>query len=101
MLSSSLPRLATWAVALSLACAAQAQAAPDAGARARSATDLDAIPVTAERTHTDTGALGDRAVRDSPFASSVVGREDIEKRQVVSLGEAVLTDASVVTPVSA
>lgn len=65
MLSSPLPRLATLAVALSLACAAHAQSTPDGAVRARSATDLDAVKVIAERTHTDTGALGDRAVRDT------------------------------------
>jgi iron complex outermembrane receptor protein len=86
-------RPALLALSLSLACAAHAQS--------RSATELDAVKVTAERTHTETGALGDRPVRDTPFAISVIGREDIEKRQVVSLGEAFLTDPSVVTQVSA
>jgi iron complex outermembrane receptor protein len=97
MRASVLPRRALrpalLALSLSLACTAHAQS--------RSATELDAVKVTAERTHTDTGALGDRPVRDTPFAISVIGREDIEKRQVVSLGEAFLTDPSVVTQVSA
>lgn len=101
MLSAPLPRLAALAVALSAACAAHAQSTPDSAPRVRSATDLDAIRVTAERTHTATGALGDRPVRDTPFAISVVGRDDLEKRQVVALGEAFLTDPSVVTQVSA
>jgi hypothetical protein len=70
-------RPALLAVSLSLACVAHAQSGTDAPARARSATELDAVKVIAERTHTDTGALGDRAVRDTPFAISVVGREDI------------------------
>jgi len=95
---STLPRRALrpalLALSLSLACAAHAQST-------RAATELDAIRVTGERTHADTGALGDRAIRDTPFAISVVGREDIEQRQVVSLGEAFLTDPSVVTQVSA
>ncbi len=66
-------RPALLALSLAAACTAHAQSAPDGGARARSATDLDAIKVTAERTHTDTGALGDRPVRDTPFAIAVVG----------------------------
>jgi len=103
---STLPRRALrpalLALSLSLACAAHAQSTADGSAtRTRAATELDAIRVTGERTHADTGALGDRAIRDTPFAISVVGREDIEQRQVVSLGEAFLTDPSVVTQVSA
>ncbi len=101
MQSAALLRPTLLALSLSLACVAQAQTAPDGTTRTRSATDLDAITVTGERAHTDTGALGDRAVRDTPFAISVVNREAIEQRQVVSLGEAFLTDPSVVTQVSA
>jgi len=97
MLPSRSPRLALLAVALSAACAAHAEAP----AGSRSATDLDAVKVTAERTHTEAGALGDRALRDTPFAITAVGREQIEQRQVVSLGEAFLLDPSVSTQVSA
>ena len=91
------PRLALLASALSAACAAHAEAP----AVSRKATDLDAVNVTAERPHTDAGALGDRALRDTPFAITAVGREQIEQRQVVSLGEAFLLDPSVTTQVSA
>lgn len=94
-------RPALLAVSLSVACAAQAQSAPERNARGRSATELDAVKVTAERTHADTGALGDRALRDTPFAITAVGREQIEQRQVVSLGEAFALDPSVTTQVSA
>ncbi|WP_158003712.1 TonB-dependent siderophore receptor, partial [Stenotrophomonas geniculata] len=97
MLPSRLPRLALLASALSAACAAHAEAP----AVSRNAIDLDAVKVTAERTHTDAGALGDRALRDTPFAITAVGREQIEQRQVVSLGEAFLLDPSVTTQVSA
>lgn len=97
MLPSRLPRLALLASALSSACAAHAEAP----AVSRSPTDLDAVKVTAERAHTDAGALGDRAARDTPFAITAVGREQIEQRQVVSLGEAFLLDPSVSTQVSA
>ncbi|KAF1015104.1 MAG: Ferrichrome receptor FcuA [Stenotrophomonas maltophilia] len=97
-----LPRLATLAIALSLACAAHAQSAPDGGSRTgRSATDLDAIKVTAERAHAETGALGERALRDTPFAITAVGSEQIEQRQAVSLGEVFLLDPSVTTQVAA
>ena len=54
-----------------------------------------------ERTHTEAGALGDRALRDTPFAITAVGHEQLEQRQVVSLGEAFLFDPSVTTQVSA
>ena len=97
MLPTRSPRLAMLAIALSAACAAHAEAPADT----RSATDLDAIKVTGERTHTEAGALGDRALRDTPFAITAVGREQIEQRQVVSLGEAFLFDPSVTTQVSA
>jgi len=97
MLPTRSPRLAVLAMALSAACAAHAGAPADT----HSATDLDAIKVTAERTHTEAGALGDRALRDTPFAITAVGREQIEQRQVVSLGEVFLFDPSVTTQVSA
>ncbi len=97
MLPIRSPRLAVLAVALSAACTAHAEAP----AGSRSATDLDAVKVIAERTHTEAGALGDRALRDTPFAITAVGREQIEQRQVVSLGEAFLLDPSVTTQVSA
>jgi len=79
------------ALALSAACTAHAQ----------TATDLDAIKVTAERTHASTGALGERVLRDTPFAITAVGREQIEQRQVVSLGEVFINDPSVTTQVGA
>ncbi|PSD22216.1 TonB-dependent siderophore receptor, partial [Stenotrophomonas maltophilia] len=101
MLLHPLCRPALLAVSLSLACAAHAQSVPERTNRNRSATDLDAVKVTAERTHADTGALGDRVLRDTPFAITAVGREQIEQRQVVSLGEAFLLDPSVTTQVSA
>ncbi|MCU1037373.1 TonB-dependent receptor [Stenotrophomonas maltophilia] len=101
MLLHPLCRPALLAVSLSLACAAHAQSVPERTHRNRSATDLDAVKVTAERTHADTGALGDRVLRDTPFAITAVGREQIEQRQVVSLGEAFLLDPSVTTQVSA
>ncbi len=91
------PRVALLAAALSLACTAQAQSTPTP----RSATDLDAVEVTGERVHAETGALGDRALRDTPFAITAVGREQVEQRQVVSLGEAFVLDPSVTTQVSA
>uniref|UniRef100_UPI002B1E68DD Plug domain-containing protein n=1 Tax=Stenotrophomonas maltophilia TaxID=40324 RepID=UPI002B1E68DD len=97
MLPSRSLRQALLAIALSAACAAHAEAP----AVSRNATDLYAVKVTAERTHTDAGALGDRALRDTPFAITAVGREQIEQRQVVSLGEAFLLDPSVSTQVSA
>ena len=67
MLPIRSPRLAVLAVALSAACTAHAEAP----AGSRSATDLDAVKVIAERTHTEAGALGDRALR-----RAAVGRED-------------------------
>lgn len=88
---SRFPRRALLAAALSCACTVHAQ----------SATDLDAVKVTAERTHASTGALGDRSLHDTPFAITAVGREQLEQRQVVSLGEAFLLDPSVTTQVSA
>ncbi len=88
---SRIPRPALLSVALCFACAAHAQ----------SATELDAVSVTAQRTHTATGALGDRALHDTTFAITAIGREQIEQRQVVSLGEAFITDPSVTTQVSA
>ncbi|MEN5427977.1 TonB-dependent receptor [Stenotrophomonas pennii] len=88
---SRFPRRALLAAALPCAFTVHAQ----------SATELDAVKVTAERTHASTGALGDRSLHDTPFAITAVGREQIEQRQVVSLGEAFLLDPSVTTQVSA
>lgn len=62
-------------------------------------TELDAIEVTGERLRTAAGALGDRPVLDTPFAIQVLDREDLDKRQVISLGDAFFNDPSVVTQV--
>lgn len=73
------------------------QAADDSS----SITELDAIDVTAKRTLVNSGALGNRSARDMPFAVRVVGREDIEKQQAISLGDVFFNDPSVVTQVPA
>ncbi|HBK47726.1 MAG TPA: TonB-dependent siderophore receptor [Xanthomonadaceae bacterium] len=89
-------RLGLLCSAVLLASSAHAE---DGGDAARQATELDAVRVHADRVHANGGALGDRSVRDTPFAIQVLDREDLDKRQVVSLGEAFFNDPSVVTQV--
>lgn len=73
----------------------------DADAETRKkATELDAVTVNGVAVQNGTGALGDRSVHDTPYAISVVGQEDITKRQVVSLGQVFFNDPSVVTQVN-
>lgn len=86
------------ALSITAICSAQAQTTgPD---DIDKATELDAINVTGERVHANSGALGNRSVRDTPFAIQVIDREDLAKRQVVSLGDAFFNDPSVVTQVA-
>ncbi|SEL49249.1 iron complex outermembrane recepter protein [Pseudoxanthomonas sp. GM95] len=66
----------------------------------KKATELDGVTVTGVAIENGTGALGDRSVHDTPYAISVVGKEDIEKRQVNSLGDVFFNDPSVVTQVN-
>ncbi|MDL5367582.1 TonB-dependent receptor [Xanthomonas sp. NCPPB 2654] len=91
-------RLATLAAALLLACNAYAE---DTDPETDQATELDAVSVTAARVHANAGALGERNIQDTPFAIQVLDREDLDKRQVVSLGDAFFNDPSVVTQVGA
>ncbi|QNH22989.1 siderophore receptor [Xanthomonas sp. GW] len=91
-------RLAALAAALLLACNAYAE---DTETETDQATELDAVSVTAARVHANAGALGERNIQDTPFAIQVLDREDLDKRQVVSLGDAFFNDPSVVTQVGA
>ncbi|MET1025413.1 MAG: TonB-dependent receptor [Pseudoxanthomonas sp.] len=66
----------------------------------KKATELDGVIVTGVAIENGTGALGERSVHDTPYAISVVGKDDIEKRQVNSLGDVFFNDPSVVTQVN-
>ncbi|WDS37970.1 TonB-dependent receptor [Pseudoxanthomonas sp.] len=77
-----------------------AYAADDEADGKKKATELDGVTVTGVAIENGTGALGDRSVHDTPYAISVVGKEDIEKRQAVSLGDVFFNDPSVVTQVN-
>lgn len=87
-----MPRAALLAAAL-LPLLAQAQpATPD---RSDDATDLDAIRVTAERDRSSAGALGERAIVDTPFSITRVDSAQLQDRQVNSLAQAFIADPSV------
>jgi iron complex outermembrane receptor protein len=92
------PRRCLLAVALLASFHAHAEDTDADGKK--KATELDGITVAGVAIENGTGALGGRSVHDTPYAISVVGKDDIEKRQVNSLGDAFFNDPSVVTQVN-
>jgi iron complex outermembrane receptor protein len=87
-------------LALSIVTAFGAHAEDTDADGKKKATELDGVTVTGVAIENGTGALGNRSVHDTPYAISVVGRDDIEKRQVNSLGDVFFNDPSVVTQVN-
>ncbi|WP_343039596.1 TonB-dependent siderophore receptor [Pseudoxanthomonas jiangsuensis] len=93
-------------VAMAAAAHAAPQEARDEAGRGDArdpVTELDAVAVHGERqglgldTVAGQGALGARALIDTPFSVTVVDQEDIARRQAVTLGQIFINDPSVTT----
>ncbi|MCR6684912.1 TonB-dependent siderophore receptor [Pseudoxanthomonas sp.] len=93
-------------VAMAAAALAAPQEARDEAGRGDArdpVTELDAVAVHGERqglgldTVAGQGALGARALIDTPFSVTVVDQEDIARRQAVTLGQIFINDPSVTT----
>lgn len=81
----------------------RAQETANPSSTAGEAVALEEMVVTAagaQKKRTESGALGDRTVQDTPFSVSVLNRESLEARQSNSLGDAFFGDPSVVTTVN-
>lgn len=76
---------------------------PDASRHGDEVTELDTVSVHGEwqglglDATAGTGALGTRSLIDTPFSVTVVGQEDIARRQAVTIGQIFINDPSVYT----
>ncbi|MFT4257946.1 MAG: TonB-dependent receptor [Pseudoxanthomonas sp.] len=82
-------------VAAMLAAAAQAQDSTQNKATATDATNLDTVKVEGQHVQVESGALGQRAVLDTPFSIKLIDSEDIRDRQVDSLQDLFANESSV------